>query len=165
MFVDSALRPFTHVLSRIRREVTQKMRNLLQKITKRTKVRFCRTYKSLRSLRFLLLGTNPLKQDFAACVFFCPICSGQNHPGDAVFENRLMKIDQQSDRNIQQFHVAEELRLAGWMQKYPNELFFASSLELSAVPTHAAGIARRSIQSIRFLCGGALLSPLRLARG
>ena len=47
-----------------------------QKITKETKI---------------LAGT--LKQDFAAFVFFCSICSGQNHPGNAVFENRLVKID------------------------------------------------------------------------
>ena len=66
----------------------------------RTKIRFCRTYKSLRSLRFLLLGTNPLKQDFAAFVFFCSICPGQNHSGDAVFENRLVEIASESFREL-----------------------------------------------------------------
>src|SRR6266480_6298162 len=83
---------------------------------KRTKVRFCRTFKSPGFLRFLLLGTNPLKQDFAAFLFFGSICPGQNHPGNAVFENRLVKINQQPERNIQQLHIAEELCLAGRVQ-------------------------------------------------
>jgi len=57
-----------------------------------------------------------LKRDVVAFVFYCSICSGQNYSGDAIFEKRLMKIDQQPDRNIQQFHVAEELRFAKRMQ-------------------------------------------------
>jgi hypothetical protein len=56
-----------------------------------------------------------LKRDiFAFAVYL--ICSGQNHSRNAVFENRLMEIDQQADWNIQQFHIAEELRFAGRMQ-------------------------------------------------
>ena len=55
----------------------------LQKVTKETKI---------------LTGT--LKEDFVALVFFYSICSGQNHSGDAVFENRLMKIDSESVREL-----------------------------------------------------------------
>jgi hypothetical protein len=66
-------------------------------------------------LRFLLFVFF-LERNFVVLVFFCSICSGQNHSRDAVFENWLMKIDEQPDWNIQQFHVAEELRFAGRVQ-------------------------------------------------
>jgi len=68
-----------------------------QRITRETKILFCPNQRNLRYLRFLLLE-NTLKQDFAAFVFFFSICSGQNHSGDAVLENRLMKIDRQRNR-------------------------------------------------------------------
>ncbi len=59
-----------------------------------------------------------LKRNFVTFVFFCLIYSRQDHPGDAVLEDRLMKVDEQPDRDIQQLHVTEELRLAKRMQSF-----------------------------------------------
>jgi hypothetical protein len=44
------------------------------------------------------------------------ICSWQYHPANAVLEDRLVEVDEQSDRDIQQLHVTEELRFAERMQ-------------------------------------------------
>jgi len=56
-------------------------------------------YRRQRRKQRFPLGNS--KRDFVAFVFFRSICSGQNHSGNAVFENRLMKIDRQPDRNIE----------------------------------------------------------------
>lgn len=56
------------------------------------------------------------KRNFVTFVSFCLICSRQDHPRYAVLEDRLMEIDEQSDRDIQQLHVTEELRFAERMQ-------------------------------------------------
>jgi hypothetical protein len=44
--------------------------------------------------------------------------SGQNHADNAILQNRLVKVNQQSDRDIQQLHVAKKLRFAGRMQNF-----------------------------------------------
>ena len=58
------------------------------------------------------------KRDFASFAPFHLICSRQDQPGDAVLEDRLVKVDEQSDRHVHDLHVTEELRLAEWMQSF-----------------------------------------------
>ena len=41
------------------------------------------------------------KRNFVTLVFFCLICSRQDHPGDAILEYRLMEVDEQSNQDIQ----------------------------------------------------------------
>ena len=82
----------------------------LQKGTKIVR-RVCTPFVIYRFLLFVFL----LERNFVLACFWS-ICSGQNHSGDAAFEDRLMEVDQQPDGDIQQFHVAEELRFAGRMQ-------------------------------------------------
>src|SRR6266850_5840221 len=38
---------------------------------------------------------------------FCFVSAWQDHSTHPVLKNQLMNVDQQSDRNIQQFHVAK----------------------------------------------------------
>jgi hypothetical protein len=38
------------------------------------------------------------------------ICSGQDQPADALGDLHFMEIDEQAEWNVEQFHVAEELR-------------------------------------------------------
>jgi hypothetical protein len=42
------------------------------------------------------------------------ISSGQNQPVYSVRDFPLMEIDEQSDGDVQQFHVAQQLRLVDW---------------------------------------------------
>jgi hypothetical protein len=53
-----------------------------------------------------------IQKNFVRFVSFCLIRSWQYHSGYAVLEDRLMKVDEQSNRDIQQLHVTEELRFA-----------------------------------------------------
>src|SRR6266851_6871789 len=39
------------------------------------------------------------------------VCSWKNQPANAVSDFHLVEIDQQTERHVQQFHVAQELRL------------------------------------------------------
>ena len=58
------------------------------------------------------------KRDFVSFASFHLICSRQDQPGGAVLEDRLVKVDERSDRHVQDLHVTEELRLAEWMQSF-----------------------------------------------
>jgi hypothetical protein len=50
------------------------------------------------------------KRDFASFASFQLICSRQDQPGDAILEDRLVKVDEQSHRHVQDLHVTEELQ-------------------------------------------------------
>jgi hypothetical protein len=58
------------------------------------------------------------KRNFVTFVSFCLICSWQYHAEYAFLKDKLMEVDEQSDRDIQQLHVTEELRFAEWMQNF-----------------------------------------------
>ena len=82
-----------------------------QKITKKTKL-------SSRNLGKSQAGWPRLEGNYFIFAFFTVICPGQDHADDAALEHRFMEIHEQSDRNLQQLHVAEELRLAVRMQNF-----------------------------------------------
>src|SRR6266498_5033691 len=46
---------------------------------------------------------------FASVEFSWLVCPRQNETVDAVHEFKLMEIDEKANRNVQQFHVAEQL--------------------------------------------------------
>jgi hypothetical protein len=79
------------------------------------------------------------KRNFVTFVSFCLICSGQYHSGYAFLEDRLMEVNEQSDRDIQQLHVTEELRFAEWMQN------------LNSLEFHEQAVAHQDIESQWFI--------------
>src|SRR6266576_1347503 len=105
--------------------------------------------------RFLLFDSLPRpdstltqKRNF---VSFCLIRSRQYHSGYAVLEDRLMEVDEQSDRDMQQLHVTEELRFAEWMQNF--DTFSSRSRQLSTMMSKRNGSSKTSpLYSIRTNC-------------
>ncbi len=63
------------------------------------------------------------KRDFVSFASFHLICSRQDQPRDAILEDRLVKVDEQCHRHVQDLHVTEELRLAEWMQSFDSLWF------------------------------------------
>ena len=51
-----------------------------------------------------------LQRNLFSVVAFWLICARQNHSRNTFLQNRFMKVNQQSDRNVQQLHVAKQLR-------------------------------------------------------
>jgi hypothetical protein len=54
--------------------------------------------------------THQLQRNLLGFARLCLVRSGRYHPENPILENRLVKINQESDRNIQQLHVAKQLR-------------------------------------------------------
>jgi len=57
----------------------------------------------LRYLRFLLLMLSGL-----------PVGAGQNHAGDPLDEFHFVEVDDKPERDVEEFHVAQELRFVDW---------------------------------------------------
>src|SRR5437868_261196 len=91
------------------------------------------------------------KTNFVTFVSFCLIRSRRYHSGYAVLEDRLMEVDEQSDRDMQQLHVTEELRFAEWMQNF--DTFSSRSRQLSTIMSKRNGSSKTSpLYSIRTNC-------------
>src|SRR5438067_160479 len=63
-------------------------------------------------------SNSPLQRNVVLFAWFRSVRARQDHTGDAVLQHRLMEIHQQSHGNIEQLHVAEELRFAGRMHDF-----------------------------------------------
>jgi hypothetical protein len=46
---------------------------------------------------------------FTAIQLSSLVCAGQNHPVDAVHQFHFVEVDEQTDRDVEQLHVAQEL--------------------------------------------------------
>jgi len=89
---------FIDVLQEIRRDITQKVgeRGFFTEGSEGNKDCKAGLYPPFVIYRFLLF-VFLLERNFVLACFWS-ICSGQNHSGDAAFEDRLMEVDPESFR-------------------------------------------------------------------